>query len=378
MQQADPIAGTAVDVAAGTITGIPSGTDVIVSATLFGCTNTQEIPVAAADCPACILPIFTVGTPTCAANDLTYMIDFTSNGDTVTVTDAAGGTIAGAVVGADTITSLPLGTDIIITATTGDCSVAIAAQGITTCPDTCDAELSAGSAICGGVAGTYIVSFVTNLDNVLNVGITGGSNNDDGTATGMIGTDMVITVTDPIDTTCTRVLTISGDVDCPTTCTSPALSIGGTTCAADGGAFYTINFTAAATAGGATAVTVTDAAGNPIAGTAVDVAAGTITGIPSGTDVIVSATLFGCTNTQEIPVAAADCPACILPIFTVGTPTCAADDLTYMIDFTSNGDTVTVTDAAGGTIAGAVVGADSNYKPSIRHRYYHNSNNRRL
>ena len=74
---------------------------------------------------------------------------------------------------------------------------------------------------------------------------------------------MVITVTDPIDTTCTRVLTISGDVDCPTTCTSPALSIGGTTCAADGGAFYTINFTAAATAGGATAVTVTDAAGRP-------------------------------------------------------------------------------------------------------------------
>ena len=77
----------------------------------------------------CILPILTVGTPTCAADDLTYMIDFISNGDTVTVTDAAGGTIAVAVVGATVITNLPLGTDIIITATTGTCSVAIAAQG---------------------------------------------------------------------------------------------------------------------------------------------------------------------------------------------------------------------------------------------------------
>ena len=338
----NPIAGITVDIAGGTIANIPSGTDATLTVSNTNCSSDQLVTVPAPDCPACVIPQLSVLDMTCAAGGTVTIAYTASAGAVVTAT-------AGVVVGTE-ITGLPVGTAVTITATDGDCSISINTTTMAACPENplCDIELSIGQPICGIVAGDYSVSYTSNMAIVTN-GIDNGTY-----VSATLGTPITITVTDLSDVTCTRTFTVNSDaLDCDDPCSTPALSFGGTDCAADGSDGYTINFTAAAT----TVVTATNSLGNNV-GT-VDVAAGTVTGVTvADGDITLTGMIAGCVINSTIVVSAPDCPTCVIPQLSVLDMTCAAGGTVTIAYTASAGAVVTATaGVVGGTeITGLPVG----------------------
>ncbi|MEL4309187.1 hypothetical protein, partial [Joostella sp. CR20] len=196
---------------------------------------------------------------------------FISNGEAVT---ASAGVVD---MTTSTVSGVPFGTELTITATSGTSCVTTQSVSIpATCPTDCvQPSLTVGQAVCDGVGSTsYTVSYTKDANSTLVV--TGGTDNGDGTVTGAIGTAIVLTATSG---DCETVITVASPANCDDPCGMPQMSIGGTTCSEDQ-TTYSVSFVAS------TGVTVTADQGT--------VGTNMITDIPAGTDVTITSSFDGC------------------------------------------------------------------------------------
>jgi hypothetical protein len=281
----DPVVGT---IGTNVITGIPAGTSIRLIATDVSCNKVDDIVVAAPDCcPEA--PVVSVGSVVCVDGS-TYQYTFAvSPGATVT---SANGTISG-----NTVT-VAAGINDVLTAT-NDITCDVVTLSVTS-PATCtdlmceQPDLTLGNSICNGT--TYSVSFAETTGATIATGpgaytITGN------VISGIpIGTNVIVTATNPNDGDCAISLTATSPTvaecgPCPEELISvSALGV----CATDGNT-YSVNFVLTT---GATLTT------DPVVGT---IGINVITGIPAGTSIRLIATDAACNKVDEIVVAAPDC-----------------------------------------------------------------------
>jgi hypothetical protein len=167
--------------------------------------------------------------------------------------------------------------------------------------------LTAGDVECSGTA--YAVNFISSSTNVTASAGTVSGNKVVGIP---LGTNVTITANEGVN--CVSIITITGPTTCPATCTLPQLSAGQPLCE---GTTYSVSFT---TDKG----TVTTTAGT--------ISGNTITGIPLGTSVTVTATDGECIS--EVSVSSpSNCNGsiCENPRITLSAPVCADD--TYSVNF---------------------------------------------
>lgn len=134
------------------ITGIPLGTDVTITATGSGttCMNTVTV-IAPSTCPLnCSLPKLTLGQALC--NGTTYSVSFTTDKGIVTTNV---GTITG-----NSITNIPLGTDVIVTATDGTCISKVSTKSPASCSIVSPPGISLSGPICSADGSTYALNFI--------------------------------------------------------------------------------------------------------------------------------------------------------------------------------------------------------------------------
>ena len=169
------------------VSGIPVGTNVVLTATQSeSCISSLTVvsPVTCTPTDGCVLPKLSVGQPIC--NQTNYTVSFTVSGGTIT-------TSAGTVIG-NTITGIPIGTNIVITATnaTGaNCKAQVNVTSPTNCDKPCEnPAVTISGPICGA-DGKYSVNFVVTAGTTITAssGIVG-----DGVITGIVsGTDLTLT-----------------------------------------------------------------------------------------------------------------------------------------------------------------------------------------
>jgi hypothetical protein len=314
-----------IDLVAGKVTGISSGVDLKLTVSFLGCDD-NIITVPAAECPECEKPILTAGELSCDASTSSYSVEFTVSDGTITSSEGA--------VSGNKIINIPLGSDVVITATSGvSCSSSITITGLSECPTECKLpDLIVGQAICDGVgSGTYTVSYTENTG--ADILVTDGTDNNNGTISGTIGTDIIISASNGRD--CTSTMSIESPADCLDPCASPLISIGGASCTTDGSATYEVSFSLVPGAS-----LVSDS------GT-INLGSGKVTGIASGVDVILTASFLGCDD-DVITVPAAVCPECEKPILTAGEISCDATNSTYSVVFTVSDGTIT---SSAGTVS---------------------------
>ncbi|MEL4309000.1 DUF7507 domain-containing protein, partial [Joostella sp. CR20] len=330
------------------ITNVPSGTYTFLYTVDGGCSGTDTTTVTIT-LIACQDPILTIGDLSCDENG--YTVSFISNGDTIT---ASAGNVN---MSTNSITGVPFGSELTITATNGtSCQTSQSISIPETCPIDCaQTGLTAGQAVCDGSgAGTFTVSYTKNTVSTLEV--TGGTDNGDGTVTGNIGTDVILTATSG---DCATVITVASPNNCDNPCELPQISIGGTTCS-DDLLTYSVSFS-----------TSSDATVSADQGT-VNTATNTITDIPAGTDVTITSSFDGC-SAQEITIPAPDCTTSDIKLLKDGAYqdtnndgiVNVGDSVIYTFTVTNTGETtlsnITITDdkvtVQGGPIATLAVGA---------------------
>ncbi|MCF8716527.1 hypothetical protein JM658_17020, partial [Joostella atrarenae] len=143
-----------------------------------------------------------------------------------------------------------------------------------------------GQGICDGLnATTYTVGYqeTTGASLVFSSGVT---DNGDGTLSAAIGTAITITATNG---DCESVITVASPESCDDPCSDPVISVSGTECSEDN-LTYSVNFTASAGA------TVTADAGT--------VGTGVVSGITADTDVTLTISYSGCSDTRTITITA--------------------------------------------------------------------------
>ena len=198
---------------------------------------------------------------------------------------------AGNVVGS-TVVDIPLNTDLVLTVDNGttDCETVATFTGPASCPTDCEFPLlSVGNALCDAVnSGNYRVAFAVD-PSATSVTIMGGTDNGDGTATGTIGTDMLITATNGA---CVSEVAVPSPADCVNPCEEPLISISSVECDGGPAGDYLVRFY---TSPGATVTSTAGAVG-----------AGIITDIPSGTDITLTISFAGCED-QSVGITAPMC-----------------------------------------------------------------------
>ncbi|WP_332368954.1 hypothetical protein [Spirosoma telluris] len=119
-------------VSGNTVSGIPVGTPVVITAMQSASclsTLTVQSPVSCSSNPGCTSPQLTVGQPICNGNG-TYTVSFEANKGMVSVN---AGTISG-----NAITGIPVGTNLIVTATDGTCVTRVNVVSPVSCTNPCD------------------------------------------------------------------------------------------------------------------------------------------------------------------------------------------------------------------------------------------------
>ncbi|MBC7886102.1 MAG: DUF11 domain-containing protein [Saprospiraceae bacterium] len=276
--------GTIVLASAGTlglssVTDIPSGTNLTLTITTPGC-DTRVVVVPAGDCPVCQRPTLTVGRPVCNPLNNTYSVLYYSN---VANVISSTGVISGS-----SIVNIPLGTNILVTAMNGlNCSQSLTVLSPSNCPPTGGCtypQLTAGQPICTP-GNTWSVSFSTDLGVV-----TPSAGNISGNSIINIpsGVNLLLTVSNG---NCISRVSVSFPINCGIPCANSPITISGPVCEPNTPT-YMVNFIA-------------------LPGTAVGVNTGTlgvnsVTGIPSGVDLIMTVTTPGC-DTRVITVPAGSC-----------------------------------------------------------------------
>ena len=322
-----PLVGT---IGSNVITGIPAGTNITLIATNTNCNLTDDILVTAPDCCP-DAPIASIGEVNCV-NGSTYEYSFTiSPGATA---ESANGTING-----NTVT-VSVGTDDVLTVYNQvNCEVVtLSVTSPVSCNITCEQpDLTLGNSVCNGA--TYSVAFTETTGATLTTGpgsytITGN------VVSGIpVGTNLLLTATNPNDGACAITLTAISPDDCGDPCPDELISVSALgECAVDGNS-YSVYFTLAP---GATLTTI------PLVGT---IGSNVITGIPAGTNITLIATSASCNLTDDILVTAPDCCP-DAPIASIGEVSCV-NGSTYEYSFTISPGAIA--ESANGTINGNIV-----------------------
>lgn len=175
-------------------------------------------------------PILTLGEVSCSGS--VYSIKFITNGAVIT-------TSAGIVSG-NTVSDIPLSTDVTITAknSTG-CPQSATVLGPKSCPENCILpQLSVGQAICTGL-GSYSVSFTETTGATLQ--INAGTRSVNSILNIPLGTSLVITAKKG---SCEVGYIVSSPSGCDNPCANPRISLSGPVCSSDIGT-YRINYISA-------------------------------------------------------------------------------------------------------------------------------------
>jgi uncharacterized repeat protein (TIGR01451 family) len=320
-----------ISVSAGTKSGsnrvinIPLGTPVTITARVGGsCVTTLTTP-GLSSCPpsTCVTPKLTVGQPIC--NGTFYSVSFSVDQGVVS---SSAGTIAG-----NTITNIPLGSNITVSATNGACVASVGVARPINCSTPCEnPPISISGPICELESnGTFSLRYTT-LPGVfvdISSGIVGN-----GIITNIPSNIPSVLLTASLDG-CSEKQVIIPSITCPI-CEKPNLTIGLPECNPANNT-YSIKYYSNVN-------TITSSIGN--------VSNGTISNIPLGSGVTVTATSsVQCTTSLSMP-ALQQCPpsTCDLPKLTVGQPICNGN--TYTVSFTNDVGSVTST---AGTIVGNTI-----------------------
>ena len=303
--------------------------------------------ITATDCPTETVtiksPVFTAPILTTSAgvcNGTTYDVTFSSNGVVSFATSDNSGVLTG-----NTITGITVGVAVVITSgLTNGCATTVATvSSPTDCPENptvCTTpSLNVGNAVCDATSGTYSVSFnssATGADLVISSGTLSAS----GTMITGITQNVNLTIT-ASDGTCTTSITVTAPEVCPPVvpCSEPAVSFSVSDC--DGSGMYSIN--------------ITNPNGAILAVSAGNLTATAITGIASGTDVVIMITATDC-PTETVTIKS---PVFTAPILTTSAGVC--NGTTYDVTFSSNGVVSFATSdnsgvLTGNTITGITVG----------------------
>jgi hypothetical protein len=236
--------------------------------------------------PVCVKPVLTAGNVECDGTSF-YSVEFYSS--TTNITASAG------TVGAGIITNIPVGTNVTITATSGpNCSTTLTVTSPEGCGGgTCTIPtLTVGQPLCDGTTYTVSVTVSAGATVTASAGTLSGN-----VISGIpVGTNVTITAVDGV---CVTSVIVNSPENCIDPCENPGISLSGPICA-DNGMSYTLNFT---TVSGAT-----------VSASAGVVGAGTISGIPSGTDVTITVSVPGCPDKTTFIPAPADC----VPLGSIG------------------------------------------------------------
>jgi len=137
------------------ITGVPLGVDLKIVAQNNGCLQTILVSGPISCHTTCQLPLLTLGQPVCDGNiSNTYSSSFTL------LTQATISTNAGSISG-NSIIDIPVGIDLIITATQGQCNVSYRVKSPANCVKTCPKPLiSFSGPICSTDQSSYQLNYV--------------------------------------------------------------------------------------------------------------------------------------------------------------------------------------------------------------------------
>ena len=196
--------------------------------------------------------------------------------------------------------------------------------------------LTAGNVVCSGT--TYSISFNSNATTVTaSAGTISGNS-----VTGIpVGTN--VTMVASVGTNCNSSVTVQSPLTCNPidNCTIPKLSVGQAVC---NGTTYSVPFTVS---GGTVSSSTGTISGN------------SVTGIPVGTNVTITATSGTCVS-NIVVTSPTDCKTpCVNPTVSTSEPICSADNMTYSVNYTlTTGATITasVGTVGNGTISGIPAG----------------------
>ncbi|MCX6319085.1 MAG: hypothetical protein NTW29_17540, partial [Bacteroidetes bacterium] len=261
----------------GTISGVATGTAITATVT-EGLCSAQTITISA---PSTVAPILTASNAVCSGAG-TYSVTFNSNG----IVTASAGTVSG-----NSVTGIPVGTNVTLTATsTNNCATSVAVvTSPVSCPvsNTCTPPaLSAGNGVCSG-GGFYSVAF--SADPGSSVSTSAGIINGNSIDNIPVGTNVVITATAAVGG-CTTVLQVNSPSDCSTVCNTTAVSF---TRPVSNGATYSVSFSKRSS-------TVVNSSGGIVTGGTNGSTVGTITGIPVGVNITVTAADPSCSTNSYV------------------------------------------------------------------------------
>ena len=319
-------------VGANSITGIPLGINVAVSASDGNCVT--EVTVTGPDNCAnpCENPGASLSGPYCEIGNLTYAVDYIA-ASAATVTSNVG------TVGASSITGIPSGTIVEITISYPECADKIVSVPSADCVACNRPILTAGAIDCNAAAGTYSAIFYSSTNSV-----TTSAGNINGFVVENIplGTNAIITASNGTD--CNTILEVIAPTSCftPSECLYPELTVGQAVCNGDG--TYFVSYTLP---GGGTPTSTSGSVG-----------ANVITGIALGTDITVSASDGNCVTSVKVLGPDNCANPCENPGVSLSGPICEQGQNSYMMNFVAASD-ATVSSNLGTVSAGAITGIPS-------------------
>ncbi len=350
-------AGT-VDNVAKTVSGIPTGTNVTLTATLGTCTKNQDVTAPNCTCPAIAAPVSGGDQIICQNQAIPTLSVSVGAGETADWYNASSG---GTLVLSGNTSYTPTIAGIFYAETrntTSNCLSASRTAIQLTIKPTPSVSSIANITICANDAvpttvfsGTTNATFSWSNSNLLTGLAASGMGDIEAFTAANVAAIQVSTIT--------VTPTLNGCVGANNTFTitvnpNPTLTAITTNCAADL-LTYSISFNSNGT--------VTSTAGT------VDNTAKTVTGIPSGTNVSLTATLTGCTTVQAVNAPSCSCGLVDAPINSGGNETiCQSATINNLSVTVDIGETVDWYDAATG---GTLLAANSlTYLPTAAGTYY--------
>lgn len=313
------------------ITGVPVGTNLVLTSTSFnGCATTQSTVVSPTSCSnpptGCTSPTISVGTGICSGNG-TYSVSVSVSSGAIITSNI--GTVSG-----NSITGINLGFPVTITATNGACSNSLIIYSPNDCNTPCaSSSVSYSVGSCQGT--TYSVSIAN--PNGVSISASSGTVTSTSIVDIPLGNNITLTAT---ATGCTSEII---SINAPSA-TAPILTVSSAIC---NGSTYNVSFNSNGV--------VTASAGI--------INDNTITDVPVGTNLIVTSnSINGCANTHTTVISPTSCSnppiGCTIPSIISGSGVCSGNG-TYSVSVTASSGAIITSNigtVSGNSIIGITVG----------------------
>ncbi|MVM37025.1 hypothetical protein GO730_04050 [Spirosoma sp. HMF3257] len=253
-------------------------------------------------------PNLTVGQPICNGN--TYSVSYSLDGPGSL--SVVGGTLNAV---NHTIENITIGVNVVVKATSGTCVTEITVISPASCSNVCENPgISLSGPVCSTSAvGTYVVNYTLVSGATIQVSSGTALN---GVVSG-VASGVPLSVTVSLAGCADKVILVPAGT-CAVPCQKPTLTLASPVC---NGSTYSVSFYSSV-------ASVTANAGQ--------VVGNSITGIPVGTAVSVTATAgAGCVEVQSVASPASCTVSCTLPDLSVGQPICNGN--TYSVSYSLNG-----------------------------------------